>query len=179
MKPAVAVLAMLQFALTPPLFAESQLEREHKALKEQHDKDIALAAEPINRRYRAALEQLLRRATQGNALDTALKIKEELKQLEGSNPSPSGLKRLFESSVWGFHNDGTFGGPPNPKITFKAGGKVSTEPPVEWITGWEVTGNQLKLFQRNRNLYWIFDVDPSGKRAVSDPARGTFPKSDR
>lgn len=59
--------------------AESPYDREFKQLTDQRDKALAAAAEPINRRYQTSLEQLLRRATTGNDLETALKIKEVLK----------------------------------------------------------------------------------------------------
>ena len=173
-KIAITIGAIICSALPLPLFAGSPLEREYQTLREQHEKALAATAEPINRRYQATLEQLLRRATQGNELETALKIKAEIKQLGLSNPSPGNIKQGFESTVWGFRNSGTFEGAPNPKITFKANGKVSTEPAVEWISGWETAGNRLKLFQRNRNLYWIFIIEPSGTRSVSDPTLGTI-----
>ena len=67
------------------LHAESTFEREFKQLREQRDKAMAAAADPINRRYQAALEQLLRRATQGNDLETALKLKQEI-----GTPTPAG-----------------------------------------------------------------------------------------
>jgi hypothetical protein len=60
------------------LRAETPAERELKLLQNQRDKAIATASEPINRKFQAALEQLLRRATQSNDLETALKIKQEL-----------------------------------------------------------------------------------------------------
>ena len=58
--------------------AETPLEREFKQLREQRDKMVATAIEPINRKYQVSLDQLLRRATQANDLDTALKIKQEM-----------------------------------------------------------------------------------------------------
>jgi hypothetical protein len=60
------------------LFAVPPLEQELAQLREQRDKAIAAAAEPINRRYQASLEQLLRRATQTSDLATANKIKAEM-----------------------------------------------------------------------------------------------------
>ena len=65
------------------LHAEAPFEREFTLLREQRDKASTAAMEPINRRYQAGLEQLLRRATQGSDLDTALKAKAELQALTG------------------------------------------------------------------------------------------------
>ena len=56
-----------------PLYAESPFERELATLTQQRDKDIAAATEPITRRYRASLEQLLRKATQDGDFDAGQK----------------------------------------------------------------------------------------------------------
>lgn len=61
--------------LATSLLAETDTARELKQLQGERDKAIAAASEPINRRYQQALEQLLRRATQGNDLESAVKIK--------------------------------------------------------------------------------------------------------
>ncbi len=58
--------------------AETPFERDFMQLREQRDRALATASEPINRRYKESLDQLLRRATQANDLDTALKIRTEL-----------------------------------------------------------------------------------------------------
>lgn len=60
------------------LMAVSPLERELAQMREERDKAVAAATDPINRRYQSSLEQLLRRATQTNDLDTANKIKAEM-----------------------------------------------------------------------------------------------------
>ena len=69
---------VLAASTIPMLRAETPTEREFKLLQDQRNKAIAVASEPINRRYQTALEQLLRRATQANDLETALKIKQEI-----------------------------------------------------------------------------------------------------
>ncbi len=61
-----------------PLRAQSPLEHELKDLREQRDKAIAAAAEPINRNYRMLLQQLLRRAQGAGDEEMARKIQEEL-----------------------------------------------------------------------------------------------------
>ena len=63
---------------TPLVFADSEYDRQLAALAAERDKAIAGATEPINRRYQAALEQLLRRATQSSDLEAAVKIKAAL-----------------------------------------------------------------------------------------------------
>lgn len=60
------------------VWAETSFERELAQLKDQHEKAIAAAVEPINRRHQSSLEQLLRRATQANDLAAANKIKAEI-----------------------------------------------------------------------------------------------------
>ena len=74
----IAPAILLAVSATCILRAETPTEREFKLLQDQRNKAIAAADEPINRRYQAALEQLLRRATQSNDLETALKIKQEM-----------------------------------------------------------------------------------------------------
>jgi hypothetical protein len=64
-----------------PVQAETAMARELKILGEIRDKAMATAAEPINRQYEQSLEQLLRRATQANELETATKIKAILESL--------------------------------------------------------------------------------------------------
>lgn len=56
----------------------SDTAREFDQLTADRDKALASAAEPINRLYQTALEALLRRATQANDLDTAVRIKQAL-----------------------------------------------------------------------------------------------------
>jgi hypothetical protein len=94
--------------------AESSIENEFVGLKAQHKRAIAEAVEPINRRYQASLEQLLRRATQAGDLDLALSIRNELKALQFED-----LRAALDGSNWQwvrpgvkeavqFFKDGTF-----------------------------------------------------------------------
>ena len=69
------------------LLAESLMERELKLLQEQREKALASVSEPINRKYQASLEQLLRRAMQTNDLDGAVKIKQEMAVGTPSTPA--------------------------------------------------------------------------------------------
>lgn len=75
--------------------AGSDIEREFSQLKAQHKKALTQAVEPINRRYQASLEPLLRRATQAGDLDTALKIQNELKAIQSGD-----LRAALDDSKW-------------------------------------------------------------------------------
>ena len=104
--------------LAPALRAETATERDFNLARAERDKAAAAAVEPINRRYKDSLEQLLRRATQGNDLNTALKIKTELgaataglatvtppaKQDDAAAPGAalSDLKLQISGSKWKF-----------------------------------------------------------------------------
>lgn len=63
-----------------PLFAQSKIESDLTQLQEQKDKALAVAIEPINRKYRVALEKLLLSATKSGDLQTANRIVLELKK---------------------------------------------------------------------------------------------------
>ncbi len=111
------------FFLASSLFAESPFERELSQLGQQREHEVSAAMDPINRRYKDALESLLRRATQANDLDGALKIREVLKQVSPTgvpaaaaavNPTPvaaagagakvtltkKGLEKQLEKTAW-------------------------------------------------------------------------------
>ena len=113
------ILSLLSLVATAPiLWAQTDADREFKQLTEQRDRAIAAADEPINRRYAADLELLLRRATLANDLTTALKIKQTLARLGLDSPgtpatspnSPVGtwiFKMRGESYPRTFRADGT------------------------------------------------------------------------
>ena len=75
MKHKIKYLILTFWFLAPLVFAGSEYDRQLAELAAQRDKAIAEASEPINRRYQTSLEQLLRKATQANDLDAAVKIK--------------------------------------------------------------------------------------------------------
>jgi hypothetical protein len=91
-----------------PLLAETDIGREMNQLQDQHTKAVVAATEPLKRRYQTALEQLLRRATQANDLDTALRIREQLAALGAAAASPSAkphytretLPQLLTTTEW-------------------------------------------------------------------------------
>ena len=102
------ILVFLSIALTAISgFAESQAERDLKQLTDQRDKAVAAATEPINRRYKTSLEQLLQRAIQSKDLDAAVKIREALGQPAGLVPDTAKPKitkaaqtRRLDKSAW-------------------------------------------------------------------------------
>lgn len=106
--------ALVLLGLIPqPLFAQSSYEQELKQLTEDRDRALASAAEPINRRYKASLEQLLRKATQNGDLQTALKIDEALRNLGrtlpvGSIADPSGKWKWTSGRIVTIQSDGKF-----------------------------------------------------------------------
>lgn len=77
-----------------------------------------MAAVPINLRYKEELEKLLRRATQANDLDAAIKIREAIGQAPGSAAKPKvktaeELAAFLDKTVWEIH-DGT----PDSKVEY-------------------------------------------------------------
>lgn len=108
MKPKIICLTLTLALLVPAAFADSGYQRELAELSAQRDKAIAEASEPINRRYQAALEQLLRRATQANDLDAAVKIKDALVSSPlGSRLQGSWINKGIKSRIQ-FTPDGVF-----------------------------------------------------------------------
>jgi hypothetical protein len=81
MKSTIIATASFAILLLASAAGQTDTARELKQLQDQRDKAISTAAEPINRRYAASLEQLLRRAIQTSDLDTANKIRAELQKL--------------------------------------------------------------------------------------------------
>ena len=136
----VAVLAFV--AMTSQIFAESEFERECKQLKSQRDKDIASASEPIDRRYKDSLEQLLRSATLSNDLDGALRIKKEIELLSPAGKL-QGTKWKTESAIGGtvaLEADGVAINPPGTRGTWKYSG-----------------GNRITITWDNKPQIWTFD----------------------
>ena len=101
------VIALL-WAATPSTHAvDSPIARELQALKTNYDKATAMAVDPIRQRYQAALEQLLRRATQLKDADGMAHVKETLDAVSAPPPSTVATKlsartlsRKLLGSVW-------------------------------------------------------------------------------
>lgn len=102
-------------------------------LTEQRDKAIDDAVEPINRRYRTSLEQLLRKATQGNDLKTAVKIQHLLGAL-----SPKSVTISPVIGTWTLRQ----GNSAVPRV-FKEDGVCLHE--SGRILHWTIDGKSLKL----------------------------------
>jgi len=100
----IAIIAMSS------LWAQSPYERELQMLKEQRDKSTADALDPINRRYKAAVEQLVSRATQAKDLEVAVKAKAELDDLNTKLPGTSWLWAGNSSLKFTFLPNGRFSG---------------------------------------------------------------------
>ncbi len=129
-----------------PLLAATDASREFDQLTLERNKALDASAEGINRRYQTALEALMRRATQANDLDTALKIKQTLEKLS-TTPSAALVTVPIEvAGTWRFKNyaDGyegiaTF----NSDNTYNLDGKYHGK--------WEIKDKQLVISYDNRN----------------------------
>ena len=131
MKSPFAVFAALIFCAST-LRAESAFEREFTQAREQRDKAIASAVDPINRRYQTTLEQLLRKATQANDLDAALKIQNELKSIRSVSPSID-LRAAIEEKEWTWERPAVF-----EWIKFKRDGTLQHQ--AGWNGTWKIAG---------------------------------------
>ncbi len=103
-------IVLIVLTSTSSIFAQSLFERDLQQLKEQRDKAILTATDPINRRYKVALEQLIGRATQAKDLESAVKAKAELTDLATVLPGTSWLWGGNESMKFSFLPDGRFTG---------------------------------------------------------------------
>ena len=133
---------LLLACIASTLLAESPFERELKQLREQRDKTVAAAVEPINRKYQVSLDQLLRRATQGNDLQAAMKIKQEMETSAASiaalttEPPKNRAARIkteLSGSIWSvLRGDRTI------TVTFAPEGALKQDPspnagfPAKW-----------------------------------------------
>lgn len=108
----IRLLLVTQLGLCPAPAAETPQAVELARLREQQVKAAQAVIEPLNRRYRAALEDLMKRATAARDLETALKIKEELDAMAANAPavrtssapiagSPEALAQAFEQRLIG------------------------------------------------------------------------------
>ena len=80
---------------------QTAYEKDLEQLIDQRNKALAAAEAPINDRFRAAAEQLLRRATQGGDLATANKIKEVLDATSRSSSTGiSDLRKDIVGTTW-------------------------------------------------------------------------------
>ncbi len=131
--------------------AESSYDRELGQLKEQRDAAKAAVVEPIERRYQASLEQLLKRATQGGDLEAALNVKEELMKFPGANDPRNTPLELIGS--WDLIDEPTNLHFPR---EFKPNGKLVcvTPPGIKWT----INGNKLILTYADPSIVDTFDL---------------------
>jgi hypothetical protein len=88
------------------LSADSQFLAEFMRLTQERDKALAAAEAPINKKYEAALTDLLRRATKANDLDAALKIRSTIESLTAAkaaaiDPAQVKTKRALQKALIG------------------------------------------------------------------------------
>ncbi len=177
-----AISILLAAAAIANLRAETPAERELKLLHEQRDKAVAAAVEPIHRKYQAALEQLLRRATQANDLETALKIKQEMgAPVGGGDPAspsssndkasgdprkdPTGWTIVFGAYSWQFLPD-------NKVIKSKAKeSTIDTDYTVTADGRLEVHGDIFEIKSKAKALLW----KGPGQKPVEVEVRRTHP----
>jgi uncharacterized protein (DUF885 family) len=75
--------------------ADSPVARELTTLNEQRDKAAAAALAPINQKYKSALEQLLKKATQAKDTETVAAIQEALADLEAAAAASADAKKVL------------------------------------------------------------------------------------
>lgn len=92
---------LISASITPLVFAGPEYDRQLAELTAARDKAIADASEPINHRYQIALQDLLRKATTANDVDSAVKIKAALTSAE-----PNGLGWRFRGR-WATQSGGS------------------------------------------------------------------------
>jgi len=105
------------FLFASPIFADSLIQQQFELASEARQQALAEAAIPINRKYLSYLEQLLRRATQNNELDVAIKIKAAIDDLKITTTKDSlyiyvgswmlvdgdykDVRKLYKNGKWG------------------------------------------------------------------------------
>jgi hypothetical protein len=137
-------------------------------LKDEHQKSVQAAVEPLNRRYGVDLESLLRKATQSGDLDTALKVREEMKALGVSAPQPASGSATIDSrqaliGKWeyfaqGWHDQREFKADGSVQIV--AGGKAGSK------GKWTLQGNKVIV-------RWTGKTDTVQLPDVNDTLKGT------
>lgn len=127
--------------------AQSTFDKELATLSAQRGEAVFKALKPINDQYRSALEAMLKRATQAGELDSAMKIREELKnaptnEVMTSNFSKSAEATKLESRLVG--SSWLWGNPPQSKFTFLANGKFEGHMK---FARWSIVADNLIFYQ--------------------------------
>lgn len=159
--------AGLFLATAALVYAQTSYERDLAALREQRDQAKAAAIEPIERRYQAALEQLLKRATQGGDLDSALKIKDELEKFpSSSDPRNTPLELMGAWELVDPLNGARLA------REFKPNGKMISEAPPGGK--WTINGNKLVLTYNDAQLVDTFEL-PIRNHQMSGMSKAKHP----
>jgi hypothetical protein len=171
---------LIVVALAARAFAQSYSD-DFTKLREQQQKSIQAAVEPINRRYVEALEQLLHKATQAGDLTTALAVREELGRY-GQTPA-GGPTNLAPASAavatgippilpilygkWKSHNeDGA-----DDLLVFRPDGTVSQE--VHKKQGhWRVQGDVLIITIGKESQRYPMPLDAKTNKGKTDTNKG-------
>jgi hypothetical protein len=142
-----SILTLLALAFTSPgSHAQSDLDREFTQLQEQHEKALAAAAEPVNRRHQIALESLLRRATQARDLQTANKVNAQLSKLAVTLAHPftvESLTAFLVGTKWTWFGNETLTFLPDGKAKWKDG---------EDLWPWKVTSGSRRVIASEHGL---------------------------
>ena len=162
-------LLLLSCLVAPSLFAQQgSFQKDFDELKLQREKAVAAAIVPIDQKFRQALEQMLKRATQASDLQTATKIQEALTELDTAANHPADMVGLWDQMREGkpyarrFMADGTGDGSGTPFkwavkgkkliLTYTTNNSVEeySFPPKEGVmTGTTVWGTKCKLVRQH------------------------------
>ena len=164
--------------LALPSYAVTDAAREFERLTQEKDKELAAAAVPIMKRYQAALEQLLRRASQTGDAETAVKVGEVLKQMgtEGKPKTAGDLKAQLLSGNWDWWVNDSCKGESLARIDFLENGSVRNGGKGKAGNGWKwevVSEAQLKISIPS-GAFWIFDMNLSRHEGKVNPAASTI-----
>jgi hypothetical protein len=104
MKTSITLISLLLASVS---FAQSSFERDLAKLTEDRDKALVRASDPIQRKYKELLEQLMQRATRNGDLDAAIKIKDAIAKIPASilvtKPHPKTaqeLREFLDGTIW-------------------------------------------------------------------------------
>ena len=133
------VLRVLACSFLAPILAaaESEVSRELDAMLLDHDRAIATAVAPVNQRYVAELQRLLKKAADAKDGDAAARIKAAIEQLK--QPAILSGKEAVVG-LWSFKNESdghTAAIEIHADHTYTAGGKR--------IGRWRIEGNQIVI----------------------------------
>ena len=166
------ILSVFFFAvvMVPMLMAESPTERAFTQARAERDKAAAVVLEPVNRRYKDALDKLYRQAIEASDLETAKQIQAELQAVGGAaaaadpgnplikptappvNPADkAALKRLVEDSEWSAWKKNEPKGDPIGIFVFRKGGETATTGEgFQQFRFWDVAApNTLTIYRNN------------------------------